>query len=96
MDAPKTPSRPGGRDADSLSNRPGISASSPAEIPARRWRDILLRTWKAFNADQILAVAGGVTFFSLLALFPALGAFVSLYGLISNVDDARREIVGMA
>ena len=55
-----------------------------------------MRTWKAFNADQILAVAGGVTFFCLLALFPALGAFVSVYGLISNVDDARREIVSMA
>ena len=40
-------------------------------------------------------VAGGVTFFSLLALFPALGAFVSLYGLISNVEDARRQIVGL-
>ncbi len=65
-------------------------------MPAAGWRQILVRTWKAFNADQILAVAGGVTFFSLLALFPALGAFVSVYGLISNVEDARREIVGMA
>jgi membrane protein len=76
--------------------RPGASATRPGEIPAAGWRQIMGRTWKAFNSDQILAVAGGVTFFSLLALFPALGAFVSLYGLISNVDDARREIVGMA
>jgi len=76
--------------------RPGSSASRPSEIPAAGWRQILVRTWKAFNEDQILAVAGGVTFFSLLALFPALAAFVSLYGLISNVEDARREITAMA
>lgn len=31
----------------------------------------------------MLAVAAGVTFYGLLALFPALAAFVSLYGLIS-------------
>jgi membrane protein len=78
------------------SPRPGVHASAPTQIPAAGWRQILVRAFKAFNEDQILTVAGGVTFFSLLALFPALGAFVSIYGLISNVEDARREIVGMA
>jgi membrane protein len=82
--------------AGAPSTRPGINASSPTDIPAAGWRQILVRTWKSFNSDQILAVAGGVTFFSLLALFPALGAFVSLYGMISNVEDARREILGLA
>ncbi len=75
--------------------RPGHNAANPAQMPLQAWRQIGLRTWKEFNADQILAVAGGVTFFSLLALFPALGAFVSLYGLISNVEDARRQIISM-
>ncbi len=37
-----------------------------------------------------------MTFFSLLALFPALSAFVSLFGLIANVEDARRQLVGLA
>jgi membrane protein len=89
-------SKPTARGADAASPRPGGHAARPSEIPAAGWRQILLRTWKAFSKDQILAVAGGVTFFSLLALFPALGAFVSLYGLISNVEDARREVVSMA
>ena len=76
--------------------RPGRDATSPAQIPLEGWKQIAFRTWQEFNSDQILAVAGGVTFFSLLALFPALGAFVSLYGLVSNVEDARREIAGLS
>lgn len=31
-----------------------------------------------------MAVAGGITFFFLLALFPALGALVSLYGMFAD------------
>jgi membrane protein len=37
-----------------------------------------------------------VTFFFLLALFPALSAFVSLYGLIADAADAQRQIAGLA
>jgi membrane protein len=86
---------PGGAPQKSLEQRPGRDAASPGQIPLAGWKQIGLRTWTEFNADQIPAVAGGVTFFCLLALFPALGAFVSLYGLISNVEDARRQIVGL-
>ena len=34
--------------------------------------------------DRIGTIAAGTTFFVLLALFPALGALVSLYGLIAD------------
>jgi membrane protein len=36
------------------------------------------------NDNRLLAVAGGVVFFGVLALFPALTALVSLYGLIAD------------
>lgn len=55
-------------------------------------RDVLSRTWREYNEDQIPAVAGGATFFGLLSLFPALGVFVSIYGLIANVDEASLDI----
>ena len=55
-------------------------------------RDVLSRTWREYNEDQIAAVAGGATFFGLLSLFPALGVFVSMYGLIANVDEASLDI----
>jgi membrane protein len=47
---------------------------------------ILWRTWEEFNKDRILSVAAGVTFYALLALFPAVAALVSLYGLFAERD----------
>ena len=45
---------------------------------------IVSRTYAEFSADRIPAVAGGVTFFFLLALFPAIASVVSLYGLFAD------------
>jgi membrane protein len=59
----------------------GRRARFPWRIPWRGWRDIAWRTYKQFNEDRLLAVAAGVVFFVLLALFPGISAFVSLYGL---------------
>ena len=70
----------------------GRAASHPAQIPLPGWKDILVRTWKEFNDDRIMATAGGVTFFTLLALFPAMAAFVSLYGLFLDVATAREHL----
>src|SRR5215212_3443710 len=61
----------------------GREATSPTEIPARGWKDILWRVYEEVNKDRILAVAAGVTFYGLLALFPALAA-VSIYGLFTD------------
>ena len=38
-------------------------------------------TIRQIGEDRVTSVAGGVTFFGLLSLFPAITAFVSLYGL---------------
>jgi membrane protein len=74
----------------------GRLARSPQEIPLRGWRDILWRTWREFNKDQITTVAGGVTFFGLLAFFPGIAAFVSLYGLFADFHDAVKHVEIMA
>jgi membrane protein len=54
------------------------NASAPWEIPERGWKDILWRTYAKVNDNRLLSVAAGVVFYSLLALFPAVTAFVSL------------------
>lgn len=65
-------------------SREGASASAPTDIPARGWWEIMRRTYAEVDRDRVLAVAAGVTFYGLLALFPALTAFVSLYGLVAD------------
>ena len=74
----------------------GRSARWPLQIPWRGWRDILRRTWVSFNDHQIMTRAGAVTFFGLLALFPAVTGFVSLYGVFADVQDAEKQVVALA
>ncbi len=70
----------------------GGGAQSPADIPLLGWKDIVLRTFSEFNDDRIPAVAAGVAFFALLSVFPALAAFVSLYGLFADVGTAEKQL----
>jgi membrane protein len=62
----------------------GRTSSHPLQIPRRGWKDILWRTYTRFNQDRLLATAAGVVFFGLLAVFPAVTALVSCYGLFAD------------
>ena len=71
---------------------PGAGADSPAKIPAKGWWQILKRVYGKINTDGVLAQAAGVTFYSLLALFPALAALVSLYGLFADPATIEQNL----
>ena len=62
----------------------GRQATHPLQIPWRGWYDIIWRTYREMNSDRVLSIAGGVAFFVLLAIFPAITALVSAYGLFFN------------
>ncbi|TWH01113.1 membrane protein [Mesorhizobium sp. J18] len=62
----------------------GRNAEYPRQIPLTGWKDILWRVFREVSEDRIMLVAAGVTFYLLLALFPALTAFVSLYGFVAD------------
>ena len=62
----------------------GRHARTPSEIPARGWKDILLRVYNNIGEDRVMLVAAGVTFYSLLAIFPAIAALVALYGFFAD------------
>ena len=72
--------------ADALAPGHGRHATSPTRIPPNGWKDIFWRTYDQINEDRLLAVAAGVVFYALLALFPAVTALVSSYALF--VDQA--------
>ena len=77
-----TEHRPERIDPDNLDH--GRDADTPSQIPPLGWRDIGWRLWEEFNKDRVLLIAAGATFYLLLALFPALAAFVSLYGFVAD------------
>jgi membrane protein len=76
--------------------RRGRLAGSPLAIPPKGWKDVAWRTIREVGADNLPAVAGSVTYFALLALFPAIGVFVSLYGLFADVGQVRGQLDQMA
>lgn len=59
-------------------------ASNPLAIPWAGWKDILSRAYVRTGEDRLLATAAGVVFFGLLAIFPAVTALVSCYGLFAS------------
>jgi membrane protein len=80
----------------------GRRAHVPQQIPWRGWKDILVRTYREILDDRLLALAAGVAFYSLIALFPAIAAGVSSYALFADIvpagalDILRDEIARIA
>ena len=58
----------------------------------RGWKDILWRVYEQFQHDRVMAVAAGVTFYALLALFPAVAALVSIYGLFADPATIQEHL----
>ena len=74
----------------------GRDAESPVEIPKRGWRDILWRVWAEIDDDRVFALAAGVAYYALLALFPAIGLIVSLYGLVADPAAVEQRVADLA
>ncbi len=74
----------------------GRRATAPWQIPWKGWKDILIRTWHEFNEDRLLAVAAGVVFYALLALFPAITALVSSYALFAKGSTINNHLAMLA
>lgn len=63
---------------------PPGAPKSPWHLGWSDWVAIVKRALTQITEDRVPEVAAGVTFYTLLALFPALTAFVSIYGLFAN------------
>ncbi|MBP1294262.1 YihY/virulence factor BrkB family protein [Bradyrhizobium elkanii] len=70
----------------------GRHAKSPAEIPTKGWKDILLRVYSNIGDHRILALAAGMTYYSILAIFPALAALVAIYGFFSDPGSIAKHL----
>jgi membrane protein len=56
------------------------------------WGTVLWRVYQKMNDNRLLAVAAGVVFYGLLAVFPAITAFVSLYGLMADPSTIHEHL----
>lgn len=69
---------------------------SEEQAPAESWKDVLWRLYSEVTGDRILLVAAGITFYGLLALFPALTALVSIYGLFADPAAVTERLQGLS
>ena len=60
--------------------------------PASAWWPVFREVRDAITKRRIVAVAAGVTFYSLLAVFPAIAALVSLYALFANPAMINQQL----
>jgi YihY family inner membrane protein len=52
--------------------------------------------WRDLERDNISLIAAGLAMYGLLAVFPALAAVISLYGLLFTPDDVIRHMKGFS
>ena len=74
----------------------GRHAQAPRKISRRGWWLVLQRVWQQNNEDNLGVVAAGCAFYTLLAIFPAMTAFVAIYGLWFNPADVERQLETVA
>ena len=52
----------------------------------------MLRTWRELGDDHVSMIAAGVGFYGLLAIFPAIAALISLWGLAFDPQQIEQQI----
>ncbi|MGV9455050.1 YihY/virulence factor BrkB family protein [Streptomyces sp. NPDC003635] len=57
---------------------------TPADLPKGSWGTVLKGTVKEFKKDELTDRAAALTYYSILALFPALLALISLLGVVGQ------------
>jgi membrane protein len=66
---------------------------SPTQLDKRSWRYVARRTFREFMSDQCTDVAAALTYYAVLALFPAAIALTSLLGLVGQGETAVDEVL---
>src|SRR5215208_8021393 len=56
----------------------------PTDLDKRNWKQLLKRTVKEFQRDNLTDWAAALTYYAVLALFPALLVLVALLGLVGQ------------
>ena len=70
-------------------------AEGPRDIPSAGWKDTGWRAWQSIGDNHLSLVAAGTAFFGLLAIFPAMTALVSVYGLVADPATIQSHVQAM-
>jgi membrane protein len=66
--------------------------SSPKDLDKRSWKYVARKTLREFSDDQCTDQAAALTYYAVLAVFPALLALFSLLGVVGQAPKAVKAI----
>lgn len=82
--------------AHSSEDAHGRLAKTPSEIPKRGWFDIVKRVFREISDDNVSIISAGVAFYAFLAIFPAIAAIISIYGLVVDPQTVQQQLSSVA
>jgi membrane protein len=68
---------------------------SPTDLTAPSWRYVLRRTYREFSSDQCTDLGAALTYYAVLAIFPAAIALTSLLGLVGQGTSSVQTVLGI-
>jgi membrane protein len=71
----------------------GTAPEKPTHLTAGSWGGVLKRTVREFKADNLTDWAAALTYYSMLSLFPALIALVSITALVGQHPQTTNSIL---
>ena len=74
----------------------GHAAEKPSQIPLKGWKDIAIRVKDQLTKDHVSIVSAGIAFYFFLAIFPAIGAALSIYGLVMDPAQVAQQMSQLA
>lgn len=70
----------------------GRKAGAPHQIPVAGWLDVLWRVSGQLADNRVNMLSAGIAFYSLLSLFPAIAALISLWALVFDPQELAEQI----
>ena len=89
-------SRSSTREREAVESQDGSEPSSPTDISGQGWVYVARKTMREFSKDQCTDLAAALTYYAVLALFPAMLAILSLVGVFGQgprTVDAIKQIL---
>src|SRR6476660_9439949 len=68
---------------------------APTDLTRPSWGYVLRKTAREFSTDQCTDLAAALTYYSVLALFPAAIALLSLVGLVGQGPQTVQTLLGI-
>ncbi len=73
----------------------GKEPDAPTDLPKHGWLNVAKRSFKEFNDDALTDWAAALTYYAVLALFPAFIALISIVSLVFDPQQITRTLLSM-